>query len=194
MGTSRLVAARHGSTAWSATRQHTGLTDIPLDSEGVAEAVELGRRLAGHDFRLVLTSPLQRAQSTSELCGFGDVAQVSDDLREWDYGEMEGRTTDEIRLEVPGWDIWKDGVTGGESVEDVVSRADRVISLVQSEPGDVLVFSHAHILRIIGARWIGLPGSGGRMLTLSTATLSVLGWERQTPAIIRWNDTTKDPL
>jgi broad specificity phosphatase PhoE len=193
-GASRLVAARHGSTSWSASRQHTGLTDIPLDVEGRAEAIELGRRLAGHDFRLVLTSPLLRARTTSELCGFGAFAQVLDDLREWDYGEMEGRTTEEIRKEMPGWDIWKDGVVAGESLHDVARRADRVISLVQEAPGDVLVFAHAHILRIIGARWVGLSAEMGRMLTLLPATLSILGWERQTPAIICWNDTPGDPL
>jgi broad specificity phosphatase PhoE len=190
----RLVAVRHGQTEWSATRRHTGRTNIPLEPEGELQAIAVGKRLAGHEFSLVLTSPLERARRTCELAGFGDVAVVSDELAEWDYGEMEGRTTEQIRLGSPGWVIWTDGVIGGESLDQVCRRADAVVSMVRAQPGDVLAFAHAHILRVIAARWLGLEPGCGRNLVLGPATISVLGWEREVPAVLRWNDGSGDPL
>jgi broad specificity phosphatase PhoE len=190
----QLVGVRHGATEWSVARRHTGRTDIELEPEGIAQAKDVGRRLQGHDFALVLTSPLARARRTCELAGFGDVAKVCEDLVEWDYGEMEGKTTEEIRLERPEWDLWTDGVEGGESLEHVSRRADSVISLVRAAGGDVLVFAHAHILRVTGARWVGLDASYGRMFLLGPATISVLGWERRTPVVARWNDAERSPL
>ena len=190
----RLVAVRHGTTEWSLTRRHTGRSDIPLEPEGRAQAVEVGIRLAGHIFHSVLTSPLERARQTCELAGFGDVARVCDDLAEWDYGEMEGRTTEEVRLERPGWDIWKDGVEGGETLPEVAGRAGRVVENVLAGPGDVLVFAHAHILRVIAATWIGSDPTTARSFSLAPATVSVLGWERDTPVVSRWNDSAGDPL
>jgi len=156
--------------------------------------MEVGLRLAGHRFRLVLTSPLQRARVTCELAGFGDAVPVCDDLMEWDYGAMEGRTTAEIRHDRPGWSLWVDGVDGGESVEQVGARADRVVALVRSEPGDVLLFAHGHLLRVLAARWVGLDARYGSILSLAPATLSVLDWERGTPVVSRWNDAAGDPI
>ena len=186
----QLVGVRHGETQWSASRRHTGRTDIPLEPQGEAQAVEVGRRLGGHRFSLVICSPLRRAIRTCELAGFGESAKLCDDLVEWDYGEMEGRTTAEIRAGLPGWDIWKDGVAGGESLAEVRERADRVISLVRSQQGDVLAFAHAHILRVIAARWLDLDPAFGHGLVLGPATISILGWERETPAIVCWNDSS----
>jgi probable phosphoglycerate mutase len=191
---SRFVCVRHGETEWSATRRHTGRSDIPLEPEGEKQAVQVGRRLTDHEFSLVLTSPLERARRTCELAGFGDVATEDDDLAEWDYGEMEGRTTEQIRTASPDWSIWTDGVSGGESLEHVSERADRVVSNVRRQEGDVLAFAHAHILRVIAARWLGLEPDYGRSLVLGPATISILGWEREIPVVVRWNDGTGDPL
>jgi broad specificity phosphatase PhoE len=190
----RIVAVRHGETQWSALRRHTGRTDIPLEPAGEAEAVQVGKRLAGHQFSLVISSPLRRARRTCELAGFGASARVCDDLAEWDYGDMEGKTTDEIRADRPGWDIWTDGVLGGESLEEVANRADRVVALVRGRGGDVLAFAHAHILRVIAARWLDLDPGFGRGLLLAPATISILGWERENSAIVRWNDGAGDPF
>jgi probable phosphoglycerate mutase len=173
--------------------RHTGRTDIGLEPEGRDQAWEVGLRLAGHPFARVLTSPLARARVTAELAGFAH-AEVCDDLREWDYGAYEGRTTADIRSEAPGWSLWRDGVPAGESVEDVARRADRVVALVRHTAGDVLVFAHAHILRVIAARWIARPAGEGARLVLDPATISVLGWERETPVVERWNVTTGDLL
>jgi broad specificity phosphatase PhoE len=192
-GHPRLIGVRHGMTEWSLTRRHTGRSDIPLIPEGRVQATAVGERLAGHLFSLVLTSPLERALETCELAGFGGVAQICDDLAEWDYGEMEGRTTEEIRLDRPGWDIWVDGVVRGETLEDVSLRARRVVSQVRDGPGDVLAFAHAHILRIIAATWTGLDARSGRSFSLAPGSVSVLGWERDTPVVTRWNDTGGDP-
>jgi broad specificity phosphatase PhoE len=183
----RLVAVRHGTTEWSQTRRHTGRSDIPLEPEGMTQAVEVGRRLVGHSFCAVLTSPLERARETSALAGFGGQAEICDDLAEWDYGEMEGLTTEEVRVERPGWDIWTDGVVGGETLSEVAGRAQRVVEMVRSAPGDVLVFGHAHMLRIVAAIWIGSDARTARSFTLEPATISVLGWERETPVVLRWN-------
>jgi probable phosphoglycerate mutase len=184
-----VVLVRHGQTEWSLSGQHTGKTDIPLTEEGERQAHALGARLSGWQFARVLTSPLSRALETCRLAGLGDQAEVTDDLREWDYGEYEGRRTADIREERPGWDLWVDGVVGGEAVDEVGRRADRVIEAARSAEGDVALFAHGHILRVIGARWIGLPPSDGRLLALSTASISVLGWERETAVLERWNET-----
>jgi broad specificity phosphatase PhoE len=137
---------------------------------------------------LVLTSPLSRASDTARLAGFADVAEVDDDLREWDYGDVEGMRTEEIRERYPGWTIWRGPWSGGETIDDVATRADRVLARVRTVDGDVLVFSHGHLLRVFAARWLGLEPDAGGMLALSTATISLLGWEREAPVIERWNE------
>jgi probable phosphoglycerate mutase len=185
---------RHGATEWSLAGRHTGRTDVPLLDEGRRQAEVLGRMLAGHVFALVLTSPLARARETCEIAGFGPVAQVDDDLREWDYGAYEGRTTAEIRAERPGWSLWDGGTPGGESAADVGRRADRVVATARNAGGDVLAFAHAHVLRVVGARWLGQPPEDGRLFVLDPATVSVLGWEREAAVVTRWNDTFGDPL
>jgi probable phosphoglycerate mutase len=189
-----LVVVRHGATEWSTSGRHTSRTDLALLDEGRLEAVELGRRLAGLSFARVLTSPLLRARETCEIAGFGARAEVCEDLREWDYGAYEGRTTEEIRAERPGWSLWRDGVPGGETAQDVARRADRVIGAVRDGTGDVLAFAHAHVLRVVAARWLALDAAGGALFTLSPATISVLGWERDVGVITRWNDATGDVL
>ena len=188
-GRPRAVLVRHGETEWSAGGRHTGRTDVPLTEAGRVAAVRLGACLVGWDFAAVLVSPMWRARQTCELAGFGDRAEVRDDLREWDYGAYEGRRTVEIRAERPGWSIWRDGVPGGETVEQVGRRADRVIAEVRASSGDVILFGHGHLLRILAARWLGLPPARGRSLALGTATMSVLGWERENRVIEGWNAT-----
>lgn len=179
--------ARHGETDWSASGKHTGHTDIPLNDNGRVAAGTLAKVLAGQHFDLVLTSPLHRARDTCELAGFGDRAEVEPDLREWDYGDYEGITTDEIRETRPGWTVFRDGCPGGETLAEVGARADRIIERVRSVEGRVLLFGHGHSLRILTARWIELAPQGGSRLALETATVSVLGWERETAVISRWN-------
>jgi broad specificity phosphatase PhoE len=174
-------------TEWSATGRHTGRTDVPLTDEGRRQAAALGTCLKEWRFGLVLTSPLRRAVDTCRLAGLGDVAQVRDELVEWDYGEYEGRTTPHIRAERPGWTLWSDGVPGGESAEQVGARADGVLADVRHAGGDVALFAHGHFLRVLAARWIDLPPDRGRSLALATATVSVVGYERETPVILRWN-------
>jgi probable phosphoglycerate mutase len=183
----RVVLVRHGQTAWSLSEQHTGRTDIPLTDVGRRQATELGARLGGWRFARVLTSPLTRALETCRLAGFGDAAEIDDDLAEWDYGDYDGRRTLDIRDERPGWDVWVDGVIGGETVEEVGRRAQRVIDEVRDAEGDVALFAHGHLLRVLAAQWIGLPPDAGRLLALSTASVSVLGWERETAVVERWN-------
>lgn len=180
---------RHGETEWARLGRHTGRTDVPLTERGREQAGALGRRLAGHPFGLVLTSPLSRAAETARIAGQGDVAIADPDLMEWDYGVHEGRTTAEIRADYPGWTIWSGPWPGGETVDGVGRRADRVIARIRSSPaGDILVFAHGHLLRVLAARWIELgPSSGGRF-ELGTATLSVIGWERGTRSIELWNE------
>jgi probable phosphoglycerate mutase len=183
----RLV--RHGETEWARLGRHTGHTDVPLTETGRRQARALGRQLEGHRFVLVLSSPLTRALETARLAGFADVVEIDDDLREWDYGALEGRTTAEIREDHPGWTIWSGPWPGGETATAVGARADRVIArcLDPGVEGDVLLFAHGHLLRVLAARWIGLQPSDGGMFALSTATSGVLGWDRERRVIETWN-------
>lgn len=181
-----LWLVRHGETEWSASGRHTGWTDIPLTELGRAQAVAAVARLRGQVFGRVLTSPLSRAAETARLAGF-PAAGVDPDLREWNYGSCEGRTTAEIRVERPGWTVWTGGCPGGETADEVGARVDRVIAAARATDAATLLFAHAHVLRILAARWLGLPAVDGRLLALGTASVSVLGWERETPVIVRWN-------
>jgi broad specificity phosphatase PhoE len=182
--------ARHGETAWSASGQHTGVTDLPLTEHGEHNARLLVQRLAGARFDLVLTSPLLRAKRTCELAGFGDRAEIEPGLTEWNYGQYEGRTTPEIHRQRPDWELFRDGCPGGESIVQVAQRAEGVIQRLRSAGGNALVFSSAHILRVLAARWLGLDAACGRLLILSTASLSILGYEHNLsePVIHLWND------
>jgi probable phosphoglycerate mutase len=184
----RVFLVRHGATEWSVSGQHTGRTDIPLTEEGRRQAERLGARLARERFALVLVSPLSRARETARISGFGDVADVDPDLLEWDYGDYDGRTAVDIRKERPGWTPWHGGFPGGETLEQLAARADRVVARVRAVDGDVVLFAHGHILRVIAARWLEQPPVEGSRYYLSTASLSVLGWERETPVIDRWNE------
>ena len=177
---------RHGETEWSKAGRHTSVTDLPLTPLGEEVAHTVGDRLAGTDFDLVLTSPRLRARRTSELIGHGD-AEVDDDLVEWAYGDYEGITTLEIRETVPGWSIWTHPAPGGETAAEVTERLDRVVARAREVDGRVLLVSHGHALRALAARWLGLPVADGRLLRLDTATVSVLGYERDTPVVLRWN-------
>ena len=183
------VLVRHAETEWSRAGRHTGLTDIPLSDEGRETARALAPRLRRWSFERVFVSPLRRARETCELCGLGERAEVLDDLHEWDYGEYEGLTTAQIHATRPGWVLWRDGCPGGEDARQVGARADRVIAAIGSASGAVAVFSHGHMLRVLGARWIELEPSQGARLGLSTAAISVLGYERQTRILALWNDT-----
>jgi len=184
----RLWLVRHGQTEWARLGKHTGHTDIPLTEIGRNEAASLAPRLAGRPFEAVISSPLARALETARIAGFADRVVTDSDLREWDYGLDEGRTTPDIRAERPGWTIWTDGVRGGESIDSVGERGDRVIARAGSLDGDTLCFAHGHVLRVLTARWLGLDPSAGALFALGTATISILGWERETPVITRWND------
>jgi broad specificity phosphatase PhoE len=183
-----LWLVRHGETAWSQTGQHTGRTDIPLTARGERQAELLSRRLKNKTFALILTSPLRRALDTCKLAGQGQAAVLDDDLLEWDYGVYEGRRTDDIRKERPGWSLWTDGCPGGESADDVGARVDRVIARSLQAGGDVALFAHGHVLRVLAARWLELPPAGGRYFALDTASLSVLGQEREQRVIRSWNE------
>jgi probable phosphoglycerate mutase len=183
--------ARHGETAWTVTGQHTGRTNLPLTPNGERNARRLGLRLQGTSFVKVFTSPLQRATRTCELAGFGAVAEVDEDLVEWDYGRYEGMRSAEILADRPDWRLFRDGCPDGESPEQVGLRADRVVERVRAAGGDVLVFSSGHFIRVLAARWLELaPGSAGKYLLLSTASLSALGYEHKLsqPVIRLWND------
>jgi broad specificity phosphatase PhoE len=185
-----LWLVRHGETEWSLNGKHTSRTDIALTEHGRKRAEELRDYLKDTKFDAVLVSPMQRARETCAIAGFGDVAVVDDGLKEWDYGVYEGKTTKENRDAVPGWSVWKDEILGGETVEHVGERADGVIArALASAPagGRVALFAHAHILRILAARWVGLPADGGRLLALGTGSVSVVGWERETRVIQSWN-------
>jgi broad specificity phosphatase PhoE len=186
-----IYLARHGETAWTLSGQHTGLTDLPLTERGERNARRLEERLRGLSFAKVFTSPLQRATRTCELAGFGAVAEIERDLLEWNYGEYEGRLTADIHRERPDWQLFRDGCPGGESPNEVGTRADRAVKRVRAIEGDVLVFSSAHFLRVFAARWLGLDVAFGRYFVLSTASLSALGYEHNLsePVIRLWDDT-----
>ena len=187
--------ARHGETAWTISHQHTGRSDLPLTPHGEAEATRLGQRLQGLTFAAVLTSPLRRAVRTCELAGFGSAAQIDPDLVEWNYGAYEGRTSAEIHVERPDWELFRDGAPGGESPEQIGARADRVIRRVRAVDGNTLLFSSGHFLRVFAARWLGLPPGAGRYFFLGTASLSALGYEHDhsDPVIRLWNEMLLQP-
>ncbi|WP_213803359.1 histidine phosphatase family protein [Granulicella sp. dw_53] len=179
---------RHGETEWSLSGAHTSRTDIALTDHGRKRAEELRDYLAPTKFDAVFVSPMQRARETCRIAGFGDVAVVDEGLKEWDYGVYEGKTTAQIRAEVPGWSVWKNEIVGGETAEHVGERADGVIArALAAGSGKVALFAHAHILRILAARWIGLDATGGRLFALGTGSVSVLGWERETRVVEAWN-------
>jgi broad specificity phosphatase PhoE len=182
-----VVLVRHGETEWTLTGRHTGRTDIPLTEHGREQARRIGATLRDRRFALVLSSPLSRALETCRLAGLGDLAEVTDDLLEWDYGEYEGVRTVEIRETRPRWSLWTDGVPGGETAAAVAERVDRVIDRARSAGGTVALFAHGHVLRVLTARWLGLPPEDGRLFAMEPAALSVLGYERETPVIRRWN-------
>lgn len=177
---------RHGETEWSLSGQHTGRTDLPLTANGQAQASALTHLLAGKTFSLVLTSPMSRARQTSRLAGFTD-AQIDANLLEWDYGDYEGLTTAEIRKATPGWSLWSNGVPNGETAQQVAARAQAVIDRAVRAGGDVALFGHGHILRVLTACWLGLPPADGRLFALETGTVSKLGYERDTRALLAWN-------
>lgn len=183
--------ARHGETAWTVTGQHTSRTDLPLTEGGEANARRLGERLSGLKVARVFTSPLQRARKTCEMAGFGSVAQIDGDLTEWDYGDYEGRLTVDVLKERPDWQLFRDGCPGGESPQQVATRADRVVGRARAITGNVLLFSSGHFLRVLATRWIDIEPINGKSLVLGTASLSALGYENSIsrPAIQFWNDT-----
>ncbi len=181
-----VILVRHGETEWSRTGQHTGNVDIPLTEEGRAAAARLRPALAAWSFAHVLSSPLVRALETCRLSGLAEEPELVDDLREWHYGEDEGRTTAEIREERPGWTVW-DGPLGGETVDALAGRLDRVVARLRALDGPVAVVGHGHALRVLAARWLELAPLEGRRLVLDTGSISVLGWERETPALRSWN-------
>jgi broad specificity phosphatase PhoE len=186
-----LYVARHGETAWSLSGQHTGLTDLPLTPNGECNARRLGERLKGMTFARVFTSPLQRAARTCELAGFGAMAEIDPNLVEWNYGQYEGLRSAEILAERPDWQLFRDGCPGGESPAQVGERADRVAQRVRAIPGNVLLFSSGHFIRVLAARWLALdPGSAGKYFLVTTASLSALGYEHKLsqPVIRLWND------
>lgn len=183
----KVFAIRHGETAWSLSGEHTGTTDIPLTDNGRRLAEHLRPVLAKESFALVLVSPMQRARETCALAGFGDRAIVEPDLMEWNYGEYEGITTAQIHRTRPGWQVFNDGAPGGETPEQIGARVDHVIARVRAAPGDVALFAHGHVLRVLVARWIGLPAGSGQHFLLDTGTLCILGDYRGVPAVQVWN-------
>jgi broad specificity phosphatase PhoE len=183
----KIYLLRHGETEWSLNGRHTGVTDIPLTEKGRMAAQLLRPILARETFGLVLTSPLQRARETCKLAGLGERANVERDLMEWNYGEYEGLTTEQIRLTRQGWSVFRDGCPGGESPEQVGARADRILAKVRAAEGNVALFAHGHILRVLAARWINLSASYGEHFLLDTATLNILGYYRESPAFKIWN-------
>jgi broad specificity phosphatase PhoE len=183
------VLVRHAETEWSRSGRHTGRSDIPLTDGGRAAARSLAAPLGGWRFEQVLVSPLRRARETCELCGLGELAEPCDELLEWDYGDYEGLTTAQIQARRPGWSLWRDGCPGGEDAAQVGARADRAIARLSAAEGATAVFSHGHLLRVLGARWIALAAAEGGRLGLSTAAISVLGHEHGTRVLAHWNDT-----
>ena len=188
----QLWLIRHGETEWSLSGAHTSRTDIPLTERGKERAARIRTYLAQRKFNLVLTSPLQRARETCRIAGYADVAQIEENLREWDYGIFEGRTTAEIRKDQPDWSIWDTPVPQGEPVEHVAARAQKVIDRALQAGGDVALFAHAHILRILAATWLGLEPRGGRLFALGTGSVSTLGYERENRVISTWNRSLEE--
>ena len=186
-----VVLVRHGETEWSRSGQHTSRTDLELTAVGRRQAEVLGSALLAWRFALVLTSPMRRAAETARLAGVP--AEVAPELAEWDYGDYEGRTTADVRTEVPGWTVWSHPSPGGETPAEVGARVDRLLERVRAVDGDVALFSHGHLLRVLAARWLGLAPQDGRLFALDTATLSVLGSERETPVVRRWNLAPASP-
>jgi len=184
-----MVLVRHGQTEWSRTGRHTGRTDLALEPEGRHQAAGLAGLLGSWSFAQVLVSPLRRATETAELAGLGAVAELEPDLMEWDYGSYEGMTTAEIRAGRPDWDLWRHGVEGGEAAAEVGRRADRVIARARAVEGTTVCVAHGHLLRVLAARWVGLPPFGGRLLVLAPAAVGALGYERATPVVTAWNLT-----
>lgn len=182
-----VLLVRHGETAWSKSGQHTSITDLPLTPEGEEAAKKLREVLAGKNFRLVLSSPRQRARHTCQLAGLADRMEVTDDLAEWFYGDYEGLTTPQIREKAPGWTVFSQPCPGGETAEQVGARLDRVIARIRQAGGTSVVFAHGHCLRVFAARWLELPPVEGKHFVLKTATLSELGYERETPVVHTWN-------
>ena len=188
----KLWLIRHGETEWSLSGAHTSRTDIPLTERGKQRAAKIRDYLAQRKFSLVLNSPLQRARETCRIAGYADVAQIEENLREWDYGIFEGRTTADIRKDQPDWSIWDSPVPEGEPVEHVAARAQKVIDRALQAGGDVALFAHAHILRILAATWLGLEPRGGRLFALGTGSVSTLGYERETRVISTWNRSLEE--
>jgi broad specificity phosphatase PhoE len=182
-----VVLVRHGETEWSATGRHTSRTDLPLTEEGRRRASGLRAPLKQWSFALVLCSPLRRARETCELAGLGGRAEICDDLHEWEYGEYEGLTTPEIRASNPDWSLWRDGCPGGERPDQVGARADRVLERLRGAGGDAVAFAHGHILRVVTARWLGMEPAAGARFALKAGALGVLGFERETEVLERWN-------
>lgn len=187
-GAHELVLVRHGETEWSRSGRHTGRTDVALTARGRAQADQLASVLRDQPFALVLASPLARAWETYERAGLTQRAEPCPDLQEWDYGDHEGRSTASVREQIPAWSVWTHPITGGESLDQVGARADRVIERADGSDGDVALFGHGHQLRILAARWVGLPPADGRLFGLDTATVSTLGYERTTRIIRHWNE------
>ena len=183
----QLLLVRHGETEWSRDGRHTGRTDLPLTERGVAEAERVRPLLEGFTLARVLSSPLERARETCRLAGLADRAETRDELLEWDYGEYEGRRSSEIHEERPDWVLWRDGCPGGERPEDVGARADHLLGELSGEPGDVAIFGHGHMLRVLATRWLELPPLAGARFALATATLSLLGWEHDWHTVRTWN-------
>jgi len=183
-----VVLVRHGETEWSQSGRHTGRTDIPLTSTGRLQADQLATMLDGREFALVMSSPLARASETLDRAELNTPAEFTDDLLEWDYGDYEGITTSQTRETIPDWSVWTHPIIGGEPVESVGERADKIIERALAAPGDTVLFAHGHMLRILAARWLGLPADAGRHLALNTATISTLGFEHENHVIRRWNE------
>lgn len=182
-----IVVVRHGETEWSASGKHTSHTDLALTERGRERALALASVLSQWSFSLVLTSPLRRARETCELAGFGDAAEVCEDLHEWDYGEYEGLTTPEIRVSRPDWSLWRDGCPDGEMPDQVGERADRALARLRAADGDALAFAHGHILRVLTGRWLGMPVAAGARFALAAGGVGELGFERETEVLRRWN-------
>jgi broad specificity phosphatase PhoE len=185
-----LWLARHGETGWSLAGRHTGRTDVPLTARGERQAAALGERLRGADFALVLASPLSRARRTAELAGFGGALELDADLMEVDYGDYEGRTTAEIHRARPGWDLWRDGCPGGETIAEAAARAERVLARARAADGAVLLIGHGHLTRTLASRALTLDADQGRHLALDPASLSIVGSEHAAPALWLWNDAS----